>query len=61
MGGTVQPAPATPSGGNHEGVKMHGHWVIDVKNPDGTIAEHRDFENTITGYGQELLAGLISG
>lgn len=61
VGGPAQPAPATPSGGNHEGVKMHGHWVIDVKNPDGTIAEHRDFENTIAGYGQELLAGLLSG
>jgi len=61
VGGPAQPAPATPSGGNREGVKMHGHWVIDVKNPDGTIAEHRDFENTITGYGQELLAGVISG
>jgi hypothetical protein len=35
--------------------------VIDVKNPDGTLAEHRDFENTITGYGQELLIGLLSG
>jgi hypothetical protein len=61
VGGPAQPATATPSGGNHEGVKMHGHWVIDVKNPDGTIAQHRDFENTITGYGQELLAGLMSG
>jgi hypothetical protein len=47
--------------GNHVGVEMRGHWVIDVKNPDGTIAEHRDFENTITGYGQELLVGLMSG
>jgi hypothetical protein len=61
VGDPAQTAPATPIGGNHEGIKMHGHWVIDVKNPDGTIAEHRDFENTIAGYGQELLAGLLSG
>jgi hypothetical protein len=47
--------------GKHVGVEMHGHWVIDVKNPDGTVAEHRDFENTISGYGQELLVGLLSG
>jgi hypothetical protein len=52
---------AQANGGNHVGAEMHGHWVIDVKNPDGTIAEHRDFENTITGYGQELLVGLMSG
>jgi len=49
------------SDGNRVGVEMHGHWVIDVKNPDGTVAEHRDFENTIAGYGQELLVGLLSG
>jgi hypothetical protein len=40
---------------------MHGHWVIDVRNPDGTLADHRDFENTASGYGQELLAVLLSG
>jgi hypothetical protein len=39
---------------------MHGHWVIDVRNPDGTLADHRDFENTASGYGQELLAVLLS-
>ena len=48
VGGTVQPAATTPSGGNHEDVKMHGHWVIDVRNPDGTLAQHRKFENSIT-------------
>jgi hypothetical protein len=47
--------------GNRVGVEMHGHWVIDVKNPDGTVAEHRDFENTIAGYGQELMIALLSG
>jgi hypothetical protein len=57
------------SGGN--GIKVHGHWVIDVRNPDGTLAEHRDFENSLTtggGAGQYLVAtgdqilpGLLSG
>jgi hypothetical protein len=63
LGAKVLPSIAgmAPSGSQHEGVKMHGHWIIDVKNADGTLAEHRDFENTITGFGQELLAGLLSG
>jgi hypothetical protein len=47
--------------GNHVGIEMHGHWVIDVKNPDGSVAEHRDFENTIQNEGAEFLVGLMAG
>jgi hypothetical protein len=45
---------------NHD-IKMHGHWVIDVKNPDGTLAEHRAFENSITIQGASFLFGLMAG
>lgn len=45
----------------HQGVKMHGHWIIDVKNPDGSLVEHRDFENALEGGGQGFLVGLMSG
>jgi hypothetical protein len=45
----------------HQGFKVHGHWVIDVKNPDGTIAQHRDFENSLESSAQGLLVGLMSG
>ena len=42
---SVGPAKATAPGesgqGPREGVKVHGHWVINVKNPDGTLAQHR--------------------
>jgi hypothetical protein len=53
-------ASAKPGG---EGIRVHGHWVIDVLNPDGTLAEHRAFENSlVTGQaGDSLLIGLISG
>jgi len=49
--------------GAAQGIKVHGHWVIDVKNPDGTLATHREFENSLTGanQGQLLLGGLLSG
>jgi len=48
-------------GGNHVGVEMHGHWVIDVKNQDGTVAEHRDFENTIQPNGAGTLVLMMAG
>jgi hypothetical protein len=39
--------------GQREGVKVHGHWTIDVSNPDGTLVTHREFENSLitTGIG----------
>jgi hypothetical protein len=30
-------------------IHVHGHWVIDVRNPDGTLASHREFENSYLG------------
>jgi hypothetical protein len=47
--------------GTHQGVSLHGHWVIDVRNPDGTLAQHRDFENSLAGSAQGLLVGLLAG
>jgi hypothetical protein len=40
-GGEVTKNPSTMN----QGLKMHGHWIIDVKNPDGKVVEHRDFQN----------------
>ncbi len=51
-----QPArPATQTarrpggGGMHEGLKVHGHWVIEVRNPDGSLVRHVEFENSLAG------------
>src|SRR5436190_13796579 len=43
-------ARATPpvnesQGAQQEGIKVHGHWTIDVRNPDGTLVTHHEFEN----------------
>jgi len=35
-------------GGNHEGIKVHGHWTIEVRNPDGKLVTHTEFENSLT-------------
>jgi len=47
------------SGGRkHEGIKIHGHWTIEVHNPDGTLATRRVFENA---YQPNIfLAGILA-
>jgi hypothetical protein len=49
-------------GGQHEGITVHGWWVIEVKNPDGTLAQHREFENSLQSPGgPEAIAQLLQG
>jgi hypothetical protein len=56
------PKPSKPGS---EGVKVHGHWVLQVKNADGTLGEKREFDNSlVNGSSQEgdfFLTGLLSG
>nr|UXE46090.1 hypothetical protein Hi04_10k_c5653_00005 [uncultured bacterium] len=35
-------------------IKVHGHWTIEVRNPDGTVASHNEFENACVSCGQAL-------
>jgi hypothetical protein len=53
------------SGGNHEGIQVHGYWVIEVKNPDGTVTARREFENSLVTTGNNaggpMLVLLLSG
>ena len=44
-----------------EGVKVRGHWTIEVHNPDGTLVTRREFDNTLTQAGGRLLAQYLSG
>jgi hypothetical protein len=57
---------AAPNSPNQQGIKVHGHWVLQVKNADGTLGERREFDNSlVTGNGSvggnQVLAALISG
>jgi hypothetical protein len=53
--------------GQHEGITVHGHWTIEVKNSDGTLDKHVEFENSLAGSqgwtlgGQAFLFELLSG
>ena len=40
-------------------IKVHGHWVIDVRNPDGTPAARRDFDNAVTPFGKTHLVNVL--
>lgn len=41
------PAVKPPAKGQHEGITVHGHWVIEVRNPDGKLVKHVEFENSL--------------
>ena len=50
----------TSEDGKHEGIKVHGHWTIEVRNPNGSIATHREFENSLAGAGAFPLTSFLS-
>jgi len=45
--------------GASDGIKVHGHWTIDVKNPDGSLASHNEFENALLADGAGELSKLL--
>jgi hypothetical protein len=58
--GFGQETPARPEArGKSEGIKVHGHWVIEIRNPDGSLASRRELENALTTGGQAALARLL--
>jgi hypothetical protein len=42
-----------------EGIEVHGHWTIEVRNPDGTLAERREFDNWLHSAGGQALAAIL--
>jgi hypothetical protein len=59
---TAAKAEGQPQGGMGEGIKVHGHWTIDIKNQDGTLASQMEFENSLVpGSGNQALSALLGG
>ena len=55
----LAPAAATVSAqGPREGIKVHGHWTIDVVSSSGASVVHREFDNALLAAPVE---GLLSG
>jgi hypothetical protein len=44
-----------------DGIKVHGHWIVEVKNADGTLASRHEFENALVPTGADLLTRLLAG
>jgi hypothetical protein len=76
--GSKHGAAENPSGERHapkgqpEGINVHGHWTIEVRNPDGKLVTHREFENALSpGFpvptagqaasGEALLSAMLTG
>lgn len=58
-GGESTAAAAESLGASSEGIQVHGHWTIDVVNPDGTLDSHTEFENDF--FGAIPLGRLLAG
>ncbi len=61
---TEQKPDGPGRGGKGEGIKVHGHWVFEIRNPDGSLASRHEFENslaTATNSGPTLLSGVLTG
>jgi len=56
---TAKESAPPSAGGPKEGIKVHGHWTIEVHNPDGTLVERREFENALTDRGSSMLAVVM--
>ena len=49
------------SGVNKEGIKVHGHWKIEIFNPDGMLVSTTEFNNSLQNTGQQYLVQLLTG
>ncbi len=58
--GTLSTTVTASSGNPSEGVVVHGYWTIEVFNPDGSLAEHHEFENTFHAEGKQLLSLIFN-
>ena len=69
-GASSTSAPITEVGDGQkakaDGIKVHGHWKIDVRDPDGKLVSQTEFENALTtndpnaASGDFALAALLS-
>lgn len=55
----VQETASRP-GGTQEGIAVRGHWTIEVRNPDGSLVERREFDNALQDHGNEALVRLLA-
>ncbi len=42
---------AAAAEGPKQGIKVHGHWTIEIRDPDGTQVPRREFDNALAPSG----------
>lgn len=52
----VASAPSGPG----EGIEVHGHWTVEVTDPDGTRASVHEFENALESGGASHLYSVLA-
>jgi len=60
-----QEESVNPSRPGRERIQLHGHWVLSVKERNGILREHREFNQSLTPvrslpFGDQLLAALLT-
>ena len=59
--GTVEEETTLASSeGAAEGIQVHSHWTIEVREPDGTLVDRQEVDNHLVEDGQFLLSGVLS-
>jgi len=53
--------PKASNDASHQGITVHGHWVINVRDAQGNVVQHRDFENALQPTGATALVELLLG
>ena len=56
---TPTSAESATEGGLSTGIQIHGNWTIDVKEPNGTLVSHLEFENALTEFGHQSLLLIL--
>ena len=51
---------ARDSGGASEGIKVHGHWTIEIRDPDGSLVSHREFDNALDSNGSRAISIFLA-
>lgn len=52
------PEAVPEASGPSQGIVVHGDWTIEVRDPDGALAQRSEFENAFVG--DEFLARLLA-
>lgn len=58
---TVAAQASAGRNGVAEGIKVHGDWVVEVFEPDGTLVRRAAFSNALTSGGTDTLSYLLLG